>query len=223
MASFGSAALRIIRRVRVPPPSSQLLLGVGVPWNGQGNISVVSSSAVYSPTLNHIPSTTLQILKKNGSMELSGLAALAAVATAGLVASHQSSAKCEGGEAELVSLDEPEPTPTLPPPNNPPSYGGTELATNTIENFRFDFIASLELRSDPYDEMELEERIKTFDEEMKEYLPPKWEHKVWITIVYCILSIKAKIITHFSSCLHSSSRFRSLSNCQPTWKVSSGS
>ena len=176
MASFGSAALRIIRRVRVPPPSSQLLLGVGVPWNGQGNISVVSSSAVYSPTLNHIPSTTLQILKKNGSMELSGLAALAAVATAELVASHQSSAKCEGGEAELVSLDEPEPTPTLPPPNNPPSYGGTELVT----------------------------------------LPPKWEHEVWITIVCCILTIKAKMITYLSFCLHSSSRFHSLSNCQPT-------
>ena len=138
---------------------------------------------------------------------------MAAVATAGLVASYhpKSSAKCEGGEAELDSLDE-----TEPPPYNPPSYGGTELVTNTIENFRSDFIASLELRSDPYDEMELEERINTFDEEMKEYLPPKWEHKVWITVVYCILSIKDKMTTHFFFCLHSSSRFHSLSNCQPT-------
>ena len=88
-----------------------------------------------------------------------------------------------GGEAELVPLDEPEPVPTLPPPNNPPSYGGTELVT----------------------------------------LPPKWEHEVWITIVCCILTIKAKMITYLSFCLHSSSRFHSLSNCQPTWKVSSSS
>ena len=75
MASVGSAALRIIRRV--PTPSSQLLFGGGVPWNGQGqgNISVASSLAVGGPTSYHIRNTTLQIPKKKGSMELSGLAA----------------------------------------------------------------------------------------------------------------------------------------------------
>ena len=211
MTFFSRAAFKTIRRAPLQLQPSQLLCGGGMPWIGQGNISVVSSPTVYGPTLNHFPVVTPP---KNGPIKLNGLAALAAVATAGLVASHhpKSSAKCEGGEAELDLLDELEPLPTLRPPYVPPS----ELVTNTIENLRYDFIASLKLRSDPYDEMELEELINTFDEKMKKHLPPKWEHKVWITIVYCILSIKAKMITHFSSCLHSSSRFHSLSNCQPT-------
>ena len=100
-------------------------------------MSVASSPAVRGLTSYHIPSATLHVPSRNGSIKLDGFAALAAAtATAGLVVFlPRNSAKCEGGEGDVD--------------RSLPSDSADILsdATNTPEKAKWnnDFRADLEL------------------------------------------------------------------------------